>query len=314
MAINVYIHLPFCHSKCRYCAFYSLPGTSHPIPEYVDVLKQEMKQRLGKYKEHVSSIYFGGGTPSLLSAKQIGELVDTLRHYLTFSQTIEITMEANPESLITKDVNAYQEAGINRLNIGLQAWQQSWLTYMGRTHSAADFVAVFKQARAAGFTNIGVDVIFGFRGQTMADWTESLTQVVQLQPDHIACYSLEVDPLSAWGKLYAQGIEVRTQDSTDRQMYRLAESRLAAANYRHYELSNWAMKNKECRHNMDFWRSCPYLGFGAGASSWHKQEAWRNRADLKGYLTSPTSVLEREVAGNLRLRWLLLRLRLVEGF
>jgi oxygen-independent coproporphyrinogen III oxidase len=314
MAINVYIHVPFCQSKCHYCDFYSLTGKSQLIPAYLRALEQEITHspHLGKETE-VASIYFGGGTPSLLSPIEVEQLIHVLASTCTFASEIEITLEANPESLKNQNIATYKKAGINRLSFGLQAWQDRLLLSIGRRHSLNDFIGVFMKARIAGFTNIGIDLIFGLPDQTETDWVESLTQVIGLAPEHIACYSLELDNQSVWGKLNREGTLLGVDDEVDRSMYMLAVERLRDAGYHQYEISNWALPGKECRHNLDFWLSQPYLGFGAGAYSWYKGVNNKNNEHLIQYLQNPLlQVLEDNCDD--RKRWLLLRLRLINGF
>lgn len=285
LPINLYLHLPFCASKCHYCAFFSQAGQEKFIPEYVSALETEIKlyaKRLTDYR--IVTIYFGGGTPSLLPAEMIARILATIRANLHVAIDAEISLEANPESITKAKLAEYQRAGINRLSIGLQSWQPTMLMFLNRPSPLADFERVVSLVKQSGISNFSLDLMFGLPNQTLADWQYSLTKTIACQPTHISCYSLELDNHSRFGRLAAAGQLKPTTAKVDRAMYELAKKMLIDAGYQQYEISNFARPGFACEHNLNFWQGGEYLGLGAGAESYWQQQSWTNVSHLQQYI------------------------------
>jgi len=269
--INLYIHIPFCQQKCCYCHFFSVVPDNQTVISYFAKLHQDLKS----YRFVATTIYFGGGTPSLVNPEYLKELLEHIKKNIN----CEITLEANPQTITLQKLQTYKKIGINRLSFGLQAWQNKILAYLGRQSKLRDFLQAFTNSRKIGFNNINVDLIFGIFGQTMEDWQETIKQIVNLNPEHISCYGLEPN------KLVKPGSEI-----LDRQMYHWARRYLAKKGYHHYEISNFAKPGFECRHNLDFWQGKEFLGLGTTAAS------FINKKNL-----SKQELRERKLFLNLRL-------------
>ena len=313
--INIYIHYPFCLRKCNYCAFYSVAGQETKIPLYQTALVREvasLSESLAGYL--VQTIYIGGGTPSLLKAAQIDGLITSIRKYLSVAKDVEITLEANPDSLSKRKLVQYKQAGINRLSLGLQTWQDHLLVFLGRSYTHTKFKQIFQCARQVGFDNINVDCIFGFPTQTLKDWQLTLNKVIELSPEHIACYSLELDNNSLFGHLNKRGLLPRCDEILDRNMYHFATKHLKDGGYIHYEISNFAKPGYDCRHNSDFWHQQPYRGLGSGSHSYFNNTHYRHSDDLLSYIKDPLAIDDLELSPQLRRsEWIYLHLRLIRG-
>lgn len=283
--LSLYIHIPFCNVKCKYCAFYTLPKQNTKFRTYFEALFKEIELVATELQPFsIKTIYIGGGTPSLVNPVWIKELLERIYASCTIDPDIEVTMEANPESITTPKLEVYRQTPINRLSIGLQAWQDHLLRYLGRTYQNKDFTKRIDLVKQAGFTNFNIDLIFGIPNQTMADWRESLDQVIALNPNHLSCYSLELDNNSFFGVLYKKGRFTPVKESLDRAMYRVTKRKLIQAGYDHYEISNFARKGYECQHNLQFWQGISYLGLGAGAHSFINETHFHNIEDLDRYM------------------------------
>lgn len=318
--LHLYVHIPFCATKCFYCAFFSQEGQEKWIEPYVAALIKEIKLTSETIKNHqVVTLYFGGGTPSLLPAKLLAEIITTIRGNFAIAPDAEITIEANPESITAEKLATYHQAGCTRLSIGLQAWQSRLLTELNRPYQIADFQRVIEIVKNSPLKNFNLDLIFGLPNQTLADWQESVTNTIACQPNHISCYSLELDNSSKFGRLWQQGKLKIPKSTLDRQMYEFAKKTLHQAGYQQYEISNFATVGNESQHNLAFWHNQPYLGLGAGAESYWQGQSWQNVANISQYckllseqilprhtITTETK-LERAQAG------LVLGLRLHEG-
>jgi len=318
---SIYIHIPFCKSKCFYCAFYSCLNTSRSITSYVQALIKEIDyqaENLDTKNYELTTIYFGGGTPSLVSPDLISSILKSINKGYILSPNCEVTLEANPESVSLDSLIEYRSLGINRLSLGLQAWQNRLLRSLGRIHTVERFIDSYQAARQAGFLNINIDLMFGLPTQTLADWQESLTQIIFLKPEHISCYSLEMDNNSRWGTLFHSGKLNPVPDVLDRKMYHTSINMLAEAGYSQYEISNFSLPGFECRHNLNFWHHQEYLGFGAGAHSYFQYSHFHHPENLIGYLKKPVStVMDSDLRQNLDtqiMEWLILRLRMKAGF
>ncbi len=269
---GVYLHVPFCAHICPYCDFNTYAGQSHLIPRYVDALQRDiMRQGQNVDGREAATIFFGGGTPSLLPASDVARLVDACRASFNVVADAEITLEANPNGVDEAYFDALLDAGINRLSIGAQTLHHRGLRALGRLHEANDTARAVIAARSAGFTNISLDLIFGWPGQTLADWETDLTAVLRghlggTAPDHLSLYNLIVEPGTPLHDAVSRGILSVPDDDAGADLYETAISHLAAAGYTHYEVANWARDSSHVsRHNLVYWRNGEYVGVGAGA-------------------------------------------------
>ncbi len=280
---SIYLHIPFCESKCVYCDFNSYAGLTHLHEDFVDALCADIARgpehaalvRLAPAPDgvpdataevgRVETIFLGGGTPSVLPPAAIGRILDTVARHYDVAPDAEISMEANPGTITAAKFRGYRAAGVNRLSMGVQSFDDAQLQAIGRIHTAAQAEEALARARAAGFTNVNLDFIFGLPEQDLAGWERTLTRAVSLGPEHLSCYSLIVEehtPL--WLRVERGQVQVPGEDAVA-EMYERGQAVLAAAGYAQYEISNWARPGYACRHNLVYWRALPYLGFGPGA-------------------------------------------------
>ena len=264
MPFGLYIHLPFCKKKCPYCNFSSITGAEGLIENYTDALKIELDQRLtGQYKGTPQTIYIGGGTPSIVPSAYIKKIVERFIP----DTSIEFTVEANPESANKSWLNGILESGANRLSIGIQSLDDRVLHHLGRLHKAKDAILSVIQAKRAGFSNISVDLMFGVPGQTIEIWERTLKEVLKLEPEHISCYSLGIDEDTEYYEMSInRELEIPDPDKTV-DMYILMVEMLKKNGIIQYEVSNFARRGWECKHNQAHWNFTPYLGIGASAHS-----------------------------------------------
>lgn len=284
--MSVYVHVPFCKRKCLYCDFPSAPGTPDEIAYYFRVLQKEIRSFEALDSLHtVGTVFFGGGTPSLVNPMYIDQVLSLLRTQYHFEKDTEITLEANPGTLTKESLSAYRGMGINRLSIGLQSVHEDELTILGRIHSYEDFRKNYEAAREAGFANINIDLMSGLPRQTMEKWQKTLQTVADLEPEHISAYSLIIEegtPFAAtWGT--RQGRVYLPGEETDRAMYRYTKEFLAERGYTRYEISNYARPGRECRHNLVYWTGGEYIGFGLSAASYVDNKRFQNPADKTEY-------------------------------
>jgi len=266
--LALYIHIPFCQSKCRYCDFNSFAGLNDLIPAYIEALIREISiwgQICGG--QAARTIYLGGGTPSLLTPDQIAAMLSVLHHNFPPTSDAEVSIEVNPSSANRQRFEVYRRSGVNRLSIGVQSFHNATLSLLGRPHSAEDAENTYHTARRTGFKNINLDLLFGLPFQDLPGWKETLEHAVALLPDHFSLYPLTLDDDTPLGNAVLTGRAPRQDPDLTADMYELAQQILDNAGYRHYEISNWALPGRECRHNIVYWRNEPYLGFGAGAHS-----------------------------------------------
>lgn len=301
--IELYIHIPFCVRKCNYCDFLSFPSTEEVQNRYTDALCQEMREAayylsLKEGNEHpdaeeeikVKTVFFGGGTPSILSIYNMDKIMGCLRECFDLTAGAEISLEANPGTLNKEKLAAYRSMGFNRLSIGLQSADDACLKMLGRIHTFDQFLENYDQARKAGFDNINIDIMSALPGQTLASYLETLRIVTDLRPEHISSYSLILEEGTPfYGNEYLRS---RLPDEdTERKMYEETGRFLLEKGYRRYEISNYAMEGKECVHNLGYWEGVPYLGLGLGASSyWRKGETVERcsgKTDMEAYLLNP---------------------------
>jgi putative oxygen-independent coproporphyrinogen III oxidase len=268
-----YIHIPFCRRRCYYCDFPVFVvgdrqngATSGNIQLYVEQLGREIAAQVN-YQQPLTTIFFGGGTPSLLTVDQLGQILELLSIKFGIASGAEISMEIDPGTFDLAQIQGYLQAGVNRVSIGVQAFQDNLLTVCGRSHSVADIYAAVELLHHGGVQNWSLDLISGLPQQTIADWEASLKCAIDLNPNHISCYDLIVEAQTPFAKQYRPGDKPLPSDENTAQMYRIAQQTLTAAGYEHYEISNYAKPDYQCRHNLTYWHNLPYYAFGMGAAS-----------------------------------------------
>ena len=275
--LSLYFHIPFCLSKCYYCDFNSYAGLNWLIPQYVDTLEKEMQLHAKDVWEfEVKTIYFGGGTPSLLPAKSIAYMLESCSKLFNMPSNLEVTLEANPGTVDQSFLTQLKESGVNRLSLGVQSFSDNELKLLGRIHSANEAREAFFMARQAGFENINMDLLYALPRQAVSDWRNNLVEAIKLNPDHLSLYPLTLEPGTPLANAVASGSLPKPDADLAADMYLLALDKLAQEGYSHYEISNWALPGKECQHNMTYWKNEPYLGLGAGAHSHLGGYRWVN--------------------------------------
>jgi len=288
-SVSLYLHIPFCDVKCHYCDFTSYAGVLRLREPFVAALRDEISYagrqacREDGQKRRCRTIFFGGGTPSLLSAEQVALLLATARDAFDVDPDAEISLEANPGALEYGHLDELRSLGVNRLSMGAQSFDAALLRWMGRIHSPEDVERAFGAARAAGFDNINLDFMYALPGQTLESWIATLERALALKPDHLSLYSLIVEehtPLHRW---VSEGKVASPDDDLAADMYEHARERLREAGYIHYEISNWARLGHECAHNLTYWRNLPYIGLGAGAHSWYAGRRFVEAKSLREY-------------------------------
>lgn len=285
--LELYIHIPFCIRKCNYCDFLSFPETESGIAQYCHALKEEIK-RTGDQAEGIGvrSVFIGGGTPSILEAEQITEIMTCIRNNFSIEKNAEITIESNPGTLNAEKLNCYHELGINRLSIGLQSTDDDCLRRLGRIHTFREFEKNYEQARKSGFQNINIDLMSGLPGQSLQQYEDTLNRVTELKPEHISSYSLIIEEGTPFYKSDSVLQQLPDED-TERKMYERTKEILAQQGYERYEISNYARQGRECIHNLGYWEQVPYLGMGLGASSFYNGARFSNERNFRKYLSTP---------------------------
>lgn len=284
-----YVHIPFCRRRCYYCDFpISVLGDrlrgegSGTVTQYVDWLCQEIGATPAG-SAPLSTVFFGGGTPSLLSVDQLGRILSTLADRFGLDSQAEISMEMDPGTFDLAQVQGYQNWGVNRISLGVQAFQTPLLTACGRTHTAADIDQAVEFLATAGISNVSLDLISGLPGQTEADWRDSLDRAIALSPQHLSVYDLTIESETAFGHWYQPGNAPLPSDDHTAAFYRLAQRTLTAAGYDHYEISNYAQPGYRCRHNQVYWHNQPHYGFGMGATSYLAHRRVSRPRTLRAY-------------------------------
>ncbi len=319
LPLGIYIHVPFCRSKCQYCDFYSLTAKEDRLLDgYLDAICAHIKEAGAQAPNHlVDTVYFGGGTPSFFGADGMAQILTTLRKSFDVSGTAEITFEANPDSVSDRLLRRLRSEGFNRVSLGIQCDNNEILKKIGRPHNYAQAVAAVQRIRKMGFRNLSVDLMYGLPGQTLSDWEKTLCNVLKLQPEHISCYGLKVEegtPLYEYQE-YCN----LADDDTQADMYLSAISILRQHGYRQYEISNFCRKGHTCQHNLKYWNGREYLGFGPDASSDFGGRRFSIIRDLQGYidgirtggqvLREVQQIMPRERAGE----YIMMRLRTATG-
>lgn len=290
--VSLYLHIPFCHTRCYYCDFNTYAGILPLREPYVRALLNEIVL-MGEEAQHgdgrarrARTIFFGGGTPSLLTVVQVRRLLDACRAAFLLDEDAEITLEANPGTLTREQLVGLREAGINRLSLGSQSFDAQLLKTLGRIHTPAEITTAVSAARAAGFTSINLDFMFGLPGQHMHHWQETLEQALALRPEHLSLYSLIVEEGTPFFDWTQEGRIVPGDEDLCADMYEYADERLQAAGYVNYEISNWALPGHQSRHNLTYWRNLPYIGMGAGAHSFFAGRRFSNERDPQRYINA----------------------------
>lgn len=282
---GLYIHIPFCSSKCNYCDFNSYTGKLNLAEDYFSSMKKEIQLYKDEMKYNlIDTIFIGGGTPSCVDQKYISDIITTCRVNYNISEDCEISIESNPGTLDLEKLHTYKINGINRISIGLQAYQNNLLKYLGRQHSSEDFISSIELSKKAGFKNINADVIFGIPGQTMEDWKETLKALVDLGITHISAYSLKIEEGTKFGVMLESGKLIEMEDELDREMYHYTIDYLKQNGLNQYELSNFSKEGYECKHNLTYWKCVDYLGIGAGAHSFLQDIRFYNENSIEGYI------------------------------
>ena len=293
---GIYIHIPFCVRKCAYCDFLSALADEKTQAEYVKALQTEIYQTAKLLSENpytVDTVFFGGGTPSILAPGHVKALADTLRESFPFAENAEITIECNPGTLDEEKAAVYRQAGINRISFGLQSANNRELKMLGRIHTMEEFVQSYETARAAGFDNINIDLMSALPGQTFESFLHTLDTVLALKPEHISMYSLILEEGTALYE-HLDRYPALPDEDTERQMYDTACLRLADNGYHQYEISNFAKEGKACRHNLSYWERKNYLGFGTGAASLLCEQRYTNTDSLALYIDTMAELEEKK--------------------
>lgn len=324
--LGIYVHIPFCAKKCNYCDFYSLASGEDEKKAYVEALKREIREVSKNVNDEyrVYTIFFGGGTPSIIKAEYIKEILDEIKAGFKLYEDgffPEITIECNPKTVDMEKLLVYKEAGINRISLGLQSTDDDELRLLGRIHTYEDFLDSYDMVRKSGFTNVNIDLMSAIPKQKISTYERSLDELIKLNPEHISSYSLIIEEGTNFYKKYSENaplvMDLPSEDE-DRAMYELTSFRLAEAGYKRYEISNYAKKGYHSRHNTSYWERVPYLGFGVGASSLFENERYDNVGNLKEYIKNAGISDVRRNITKLSLRdemseFMFLGLRLIDG-
>jgi oxygen-independent coproporphyrinogen-3 oxidase len=286
MVNYLYIHIPFCIAKCDYCDFYSVPlacSGSGDRKKYADALMDEMDLRRDVAGD-LLTVYLGGGTPTLFPASEVAAILSGARDIFSVVPKAEITIEANPGTINSRQLDALREAGINRISIGVQSLSGKDLCTLGRSHNAEDALSAVKSARYAGFDNISLDLIYGIPGQNMDVWQDTMSAALELFPEHFSTYELTPEDNTLLHKRLADGFYKLPDEQLVIEMYYAAVSMMKSHGYLHYEISNFAKPGHECVHNLNYWNRGEYIGIGAGAHSFVNRRRTGNKRDIGSYI------------------------------
>lgn len=303
-SLELYVHIPFCVRKCEYCDFLSAPAGADTQQEYVRNLLLEIEQKGVRCTDYeVITIFFGGGTPSILKAGWIADILDAIHRNFKVRKDAEITIECNPGTLTFEKLSMYKSAGINRISVGLQSASDAELRELGRIHTYEDFLKSYDLIRKKGFSNVNIDLMAALPGQTLKSYEQTLRRVLALKPEHISAYSLIIEEGTPFYEKYEADELLREKgekpqmlpsEETERLMYERTKELLLAHGYERYEISNYARRGYACRHNIGYWRRENYLGFGLGSASLLENERFHNTTDLTDYLGGDYLAYEQE--------------------
>lgn len=290
--LSIYIHIPFCKHRCAYCDFNTYAHQEESIPAYVNALIKEIEFVGNQTEEKIHTIFFGGGTPSLLSGLQFDSILSALFSSFNISSDAEITIEANPGTVSPEKLDSIRKAGINRISFGVQSANAEELRMLEREHNFFDVIEAVSSARKAGFDNLNLDLIYGLPEQTLSTWQTTVKRVVDLHPEHISAYALTLEHGTPFGRWAEKGLLPLPNPDLAADMYEWTCEYLAQSGYAQYEISNWAMKKEErgkwkeyfCQHNIQYWKSLPYLGLGAGAHGYVNGIRYSNVLRIKTYI------------------------------
>ena len=286
--LELYVHIPFCEEKCKYCDFLSFKADDGEKKAYVTQLIEEIKAQGQNYSDYlVSSIFIGGGTPTTLNGIWILDIMNAIRENFMVETDAEVSIECNPGTLSTSKIMHIKKAGVNRISFGLQSSIEEELKELGRMHTYKDFLQSYQLAREYGFTNINVDLMSGLPKQTIDSYKTTLKRVCALKPEHISAYSLIIEPGTPFFEKYGseEGAQLLPSENTDREMYALTKSILKEHGYERYEISNYAKPGRECRHNIGYWTGVSYLGLGVGASGYVMNRRFHVESDYRKYMS-----------------------------
>jgi oxygen-independent coproporphyrinogen III oxidase len=279
---GLYLHIPFCRSKCLYCDFYSV-ASSAAIPTWLDAIQREMLLYRETFREF-DSLYLGGGTPTMLGERELAALMGCLRKHFTFRLESEITIEANPDDLSRDKLKVIEDLGINRISLGVQSLDDRDLKYLGRSHSAKQALKALEMIRSCGFAEVGVDLMYGLEVQSLPGWRRTINQVLEFRPEHLSCYQLTLEKGTPLGKLKTAGRVRSIGEKLETAFFVFTSRYLEKHGYRHYEISNFARSRETmCRHNRKYWTHVPYLGLGPSAHSFQAGSRWWNVRSIQKY-------------------------------
>lgn len=282
--LGVYVHIPFCANKCGYCDFHSIVAGSSVVDDYLEALCGEISHWADKLSgKPCSTLYIGGGTPTILSSKQLQRLLSGLTAAFSFESDFEFTVEANPGTLTPAKLEVMAEAGVNRISLGAQTFDDKLLKEIGRTHTVEDIYRSVELIRDYGISNINLDLIEGLPGQTFEQWETALKAAVALRPTHLSCYSLILEEGTPFYREFEQGTLLLPSDDEAANMFEFTQTYLPQVGFRHYEISNYAQPGKEAQHNLIYWHNQYYLGLGSGAHGYYNKERISNISDVAAY-------------------------------
>ncbi|HVF09055.1 MAG TPA: radical SAM family heme chaperone HemW [Actinomycetota bacterium] len=320
MTAGIYVHVPFCLTRCGYCDFNAYAGLDGLKPRYLRALLGEIALAAPAWVgTEVGSVFLGGGTPTTMTAGELGVLLAALRSSFDLASDAEITVEANPDTIEEAQLAALRDAGYTRLSMGAQSFDPAVLRALERVHAPGSARRAWFAVRAAGYSNVNLDLLYGAHGETLESWERTLAETIAMTPEHVSAYALTIEPATALGRAVARGDLPAPDPDLQADMFLLACSMLGDAGYGHYEISNWAKPGYECRHNMGYWRRQPYLGLGAGAHSYRDDRRWWNVRPPEEYLEMvergelPLGGSETLEPNDVFLEEVFLRLRLLEG-
>jgi oxygen-independent coproporphyrinogen-3 oxidase len=319
-APSIYMHVPFCVHKCHYCDFYSIVDNRHREEAFTHRLVREIEASQPFFSVPIRTIFVGGGTPTLLEPALWNTLGKAIRHHMMMAPSCEFTVEANPETVTPELVNELVAAGVNRISVGAQSFHPQHLKMLERQHDPRNVEKSVQLVRAAGISNINIDLIFGIPGQSLADWQDDLRRVLEIGPTHMSCYGLTYEPNTAMtARLHAGRFE-RIEESLEAEMYEFAIDALASAGFEHYEISNWSLPGRRCQHNLAYWRNENWWALGPSASGHVNGLRWKNVPRLADYLETdspsgfpPITDVERVDDDARKGEALMLHLRLLDG-
>ena len=318
--IGIYVHIPFCKSKCKYCNFTSYVGCENLMDSYIKSVVDELEQWSKKCTDvTIDTIYIGGGTPSMLTTGGVATILDAIKTNFNVEPSAEISIESNPNSINYAKAQEWLDSGVNRVSVGLQSVKQSLLNVMGRSHTKADFVKAIECLQAVGFKNINADIMIGIPKQKLSDVKQTLYTIQKLGLTHISCYSLILEKDTPMNKLILQGVIKEPKEEKTINMYSFVHKFLAKLGYNRYEVSNFAISNYECKHNINTWNLHEYLGVGVSAHGYFNGERYSNELNIENYISKIADhgnaivSTEKVLSENVIEEYIMLGLRLKQG-